>query len=84
MSKKREKTVSNRPLETDYLKIVAETVNPETWKLIVDAAVQQAIDGDHEAREWLSTHLLKGAPALSGIPAAESGRELTEMLFGKA
>lgn len=78
------KTVSNRPVETEYLKVIAETVNPETWQVIVDAAVQQAIDGDPEAREWLSTYLLKGAPALSGIPAAESSRELTKMLFGQS
>lgn len=76
--------MNNRPVETDYLKIVAETVNHETWKLIVDATVQQALDGDPEAREWLSAHLLKGAPALSGIATAESSRELTEMLFGQA
>lgn len=78
------KTVNNRPVETDYLKIIAETVNPETWRLIIDTAVQQAIDGDPDAREWLSTYLLKGAPALSGIPAAESTREHTEMLFGQS
>lgn len=71
-------------VETDYLKTVAETVTPKTWQLIVDTAVQQAIDGDPEARKWLSTHLLKGAPALSGIPAAESSQELERMLYGQA
>lgn len=75
--------MNNRPVETDYLKVIAETVNPETWKLIVDAAVQQAIDGDFEARRWLSSYLLKGAPAVSGIAAAESSQELEQMLFGK-
>lgn len=75
--------MSNRPVETDYLKIVAETVNSETWKLIVDTAVQQALDGAPEAREWLSSYLLKGAPAVSGIAAAESSQELEQMLFGK-
>jgi len=82
--RKGSKTMNNRPVETDYLKIVAETVNPETWKLIVDAAVQQAIDGDPDAREWLSIHLLKGAPALSGIPAAESSQELEKLLFSQS
>jgi len=68
--------MSNRPVETDYLKTIAETVNVETFKLIVDAAVQQAIDGDFEARKWLSSYLLKDAPALSGIAAAEQTQEL--------
>lgn len=76
--------MSNRPVETDYLKTIAETVNPGTWQLIVDAAVQQAIDGDFEARKWLSTYLLKGAPALSGIAGAEQTQELEKMLFGQA
>jgi hypothetical protein len=41
---------------------MAEVVTPETWRAIIDRAVADALDGDSQARGWLSLYLL-GKPA---------------------
>ena len=47
-----------RATERDYLRAMAEACPPETWRQIVEQAVQHAGQGDRYAREWLSAYLV--------------------------
>ncbi len=42
----------------DYVRAMTEACPPETWRQIVEQAVQHAGQGDRYAREWLSAYLM--------------------------
>ena len=43
---------------------MSEIVSPDDWQEIVDKAVEQALAGDKDARNWLAKYLLgdRGKP----------------------
>ncbi|HLZ73340.1 MAG TPA: hypothetical protein VKV26_25830 [Dehalococcoidia bacterium] len=51
-----------RETERAYLSIISEACPPETWRQIVERAVDRAKYGDAKAREWLASYLV-GKPA---------------------
>ena len=48
-----------RQVESDYMAVVVGTVTLDSWRVIVQRAVQDAQNGDSNARTWL-TKLLVG------------------------
>jgi hypothetical protein len=54
-------------VESDYLRILAETVTVDHWQQICEKARDDALAGDAKARSWLSSHLL---PSGGGLAAA--------------
>ena len=57
-------TDKERLLYDGYLDALTETVGIDDWKAISERAVQDAIGGNHRAREWLSKWLLRDARQL--------------------
>jgi hypothetical protein len=55
-----------RAVEADYLRSLSDRVPVDKWTKIVDAAVEQALAGDHRAREWLGLFLV-GKPTGHGL-----------------
>lgn len=53
-----------RQTEAEYLRATLAAVSLDAWEKIVQRAVQDALQGDHQARAWLSAYLL-GKPATS-------------------
>jgi hypothetical protein len=47
-----------RATEAQYLDALKATVTLERWQRVIEAALQQAEQGDPKARDWLSRHLL--------------------------
>lgn len=64
-----------RTTEAAYLQAVAAACPPPKWKKVVERAVQDAIDGDARARDWLS-HYLIGKPR-EAMPEAIGGNPIT-------
>lgn len=65
-----------RAMESDYLRILAETVTVDHWKQICEQARDNALAGDARARQWLSEHLLPKHAKLAGAYAdAELNRD---------
>lgn len=58
-----------RAVESDYLRILAETVTVDYWKQICERARDNALTGDAKARQWLSEHLLPKHNRLAGAYA---------------
>ena len=44
--------------EEDYQKAFTEACSKNDWKRIIKRAVSQALDGDKDARKWLSDNIL--------------------------
>lgn len=53
-----------RETERAYLDAIIAECPPETWRKIAGKAVEDALDGDSKAREWLS-HYVVGKPQQS-------------------
>lgn len=53
-----------RETERAYLDAMIAECSPETWRKISRKAVEDAVDGDSKAREWLS-HYVVGKPQQS-------------------
>jgi hypothetical protein len=53
-----------RAVESDYLATLSEAVPTDTWRAIVDKAVEQAQAGDATARAWLGSYLPQSRPAI--------------------
>ena len=51
-----------RATERQYMTVVMEACDLDTWKAIVDRAVKDAQAGDSTARAWLASYLL-GKPS---------------------
>lgn len=47
-----------RETEREYITATIETCPIDQWRKIVLKAVEQAMSGEHHAREWLSKYLL--------------------------
>lgn len=63
-----------RAVETDYLVALSESVSLDDWRAICRRAVTDALDGDAKARDWLTGLLLRGAPTLLDVLAAQTAR----------
>jgi hypothetical protein len=61
-----------RATQDRYLAVLTEAVPPETWRQIVETAVEQAVAGDSEAREWLGSYLI-------GKPSADDPRNADDI-----
>jgi hypothetical protein len=48
----------NRATGRTYLAALAEACPPETWRDVVTRAVEDAKQGDRNAREWLASYLV--------------------------
>jgi hypothetical protein len=51
-----------RRTESSYLVSLSNIVTEEHWHAIVTKAIEQAVEGDFRARDWLSTYLLGSNP----------------------
>ncbi|MGQ0622512.1 MAG: hypothetical protein ACT4QA_21825 [Panacagrimonas sp.] len=51
-----------RQVESDYVRALTDACLAETWRDIVNRAVEDARGGDATARAWLATYLI-GKPA---------------------
>jgi hypothetical protein len=71
---------AKRCVERRYLQITVGTVSPEDWRDIVTRAVQDAKAGDHQARSWLSKHLLGDEP-LALLELLDEVEELRAMVL---
>jgi hypothetical protein len=47
-----------RITEQDYLAALAAEVPLQVWRIIVRRAVNDALAGDHKARDWIARYLL--------------------------
>ena len=56
------------PKQSDYIECVGAVVTLEQFKRITERAVEQAIKGDHRAREWISAYTI-GPPGHAGSVA---------------
>ena len=50
---------------------LSDAIPPDVWRQIVERARDQALAGDAKARAWLAGYLLRDAPALIDLAAAE-------------
>jgi hypothetical protein len=62
-------TGPQRRTESDYVGALADAVTLDDWRQIANKAKQLAKDGDAQARNWLSQHLM-GKPQGSAPPLA--------------
>ena len=63
-----------RAIEREYLAALGDAVSLHDWLEIVERAVVDAKAGDHQARCWLSKHLLGTSPgSLEALAADELG-----------
>src|SRR5690606_19373307 len=58
-----------RATESTYIGVVMTACNLDTWREIVERAVDDARNGDAKARDWLTSYLV-GKPA----PSADAPR----------
>lgn len=68
---------SVRRVQYSRLRIMDASVSEADWAAIVDAAIQQARQGDAAARAWLSKYLLPDTPD----PFADVSAEGLEQVF---
>lgn len=61
--------------EEDYQKAFTEACSKNDWKRIIKRAVSQALDGDKDARKWLSDNIL-GLPIQRIAPANATGQNM--------
>ena len=67
--------------EERYLEITRTACTFKDWRVIIAKAVEQAKEGDSQARKWLSDYLL-GPPAQRHELAGEGGSQLTIRVLG--
>jgi len=63
---------------------LSDAVPPEVWRQIVERARDDALAGDPRARDWLAGYLLRNAPQLLELAAAEHAGESTEAEIDRA
>lgn len=74
-----------RRTEASYLVSMTRAVTDEQWQQIVGKAVEQAIEGDSKAREWLGHYLLgatnptRSRPTLAQAHAADPDSDIATM-----
>jgi hypothetical protein len=59
-----------RQTEADYLRVTMQACSLETWRAIVEAAVEAARGGDHQARQWLARYLIGEPQGVAPAPTA--------------
>ena len=69
-----------RATQARYLAVLTEAVPPEKWREIVEKAVQRAVSGDSEAREWLGSYLI-GKPTADDLRNADDSSPVMRMLL---
>lgn len=74
-----------RTTERDYLAVVLSACPPDKWQEIVERAVDDATDGDPQARNWLASYLIGKpsgtAPTVTNLAIAqEIGGDTPEFL----
>jgi hypothetical protein len=52
------KAPTRRPIEREYLATLNAVVSLDTWKTICQKAVDEALEGDAKARDWLAKWLM--------------------------
>ena len=72
-----------RATEAAYLATLAEVCDEEVWRGICARAVQDALNGDRAAREWVAGYLL-GKPAAEAPTLRRAMREADEAEAGPA
>lgn len=80
MSKRKEEDrPAGRPVERDYLTVLADSVPLDLWREICQSAAERAKAGDAKAREWLARYLMGENPLhLLSIAGDESVGYTTE------
>lgn len=62
----------HRPVERDYITILADLITPDTWRDVVRETVELAKKGDSKAREWITRFVLgKNPDSLSALAMKE-------------
>jgi hypothetical protein len=67
-----------RQTEAAYLAVMLDEVTLETWREIVRAAVRDAKNGDHQARNWLARYLVGEPEAAALTPLEVIAQELVQ------
>jgi hypothetical protein len=60
-----------RAVEREYLAVLGDAVSLADWREVAGRALAQAKAGDAKARDWLASYLLRNAPLLLDVAAAE-------------
>lgn len=70
--------IQRRPIEREYLAVLNSVVRLDTWQAICQRAVNDALEGDAKARDWLAKWLMGlESRLLTVLAAEESGGEPT-------
>ena len=65
------KTPARRPVEREYVSTLNAAVPLDVWQRICQRAVDDALTGDHKARDWLGKHLMQTEARTLTVLAAE-------------
>ncbi len=61
------------PIERDYLEVFREIVTPSAWRTTVQKALDDAGEGNSQARAWITRLVLGSQPmTLTGLAVRES------------
>ena len=69
--KAKPKTPARRPVEREYFATLNAVVPLDVWHRICQRAVDDALDGDAKARDWLAKHLMQTEARTLTVLAAE-------------
>lgn len=75
-----------RAREESYLLALSEAVTPKVWAGIVQRAIADAQEGNHQARSWLAEYLIGGmnlAGAIEAEAKADENRERISEILAK-
>ena len=62
---------ARRPVECEYLAVMSEVVSLSVWERICQRAAEDAMAGDHKARDWVSKTLTQSAASPLTVLAAQ-------------
>ena len=65
------KAPARRPVEREYVSTLNAAVPLDVWQRICQRAVDDALTGDHKARDWLGKHLMQTEARTLTVLAAE-------------
>lgn len=69
-----------RATEAAYLDATVQAVPLEKWRKVVSIALQQALRGNHKAREWLGRYLLPQKPVTTAATPEETQQALQNFI----
>lgn len=61
-----------RQVERDYLARLGRLLDDPTWQAICNRAIEQAMEGDYRARDWLSRYVMPRDTTLLDIASEEA------------